>query len=178
MVLVGDSTDLDLLLEERIGDANIFIATTADDEMNMVACQLARSLGVSRTVAMVNKASYRQIYDLLGVDLAISPRILCAGRILRFVRSSSVGAVAVVGDGRGEVLELSVHLPKAKERKLKSLGLPRGAVIGAILRDKEVLIPTGDTMLRHGDHVILFTLAESLGDVEGVFRAASTFGVA
>ena len=68
MVLVGDGSDLDLLLEERIGDANVFIATTRDDENNMVACQLARSLGVERTVAVINKASYRKIYDLLGVD--------------------------------------------------------------------------------------------------------------
>ena len=169
MVLVGDSTDLDLLMEEHIGDANIFIATTADDERNMVACQLARSLGVARTIAMVNKASYRQIYDLLGVDLAISPRILCANRILRFVRSSSVGSVAVVADGRGEVLELEVHLSGGKEKKVKALGLPRGSVIGAILREDEVLVPTPETTVKDGDHVILFTLSENLGDIEDVF---------
>jgi len=176
MVLVGDSTDLALLMEERIGEANIFIATTSEDERNMVACQLARSLGVARTVAMVNKGSYRQIYDLLGVDLAISPRILCAGRILRFVRSSSAGAVAVVADGRGEVIEMAVHLPKAKERKVKNLGLPRGAVIGAILREDEVVIPTPDTTLRDEDHVILFTLAESLGEIQDIFRAPASYG--
>ncbi|MEM7306186.1 MAG: Trk system potassium transporter TrkA [Planctomycetota bacterium] len=171
MVLVGDSTDLDLLMEERIGEANIFIATTSDDERNMVACQLARSLGVARTIAMVNKAAYRQIYDLLGVDLAISPRILCANRILRFVRSSSVNSVAVVAGGRGEVLELGVHPRDHKERKVKSLGLPRGAVIGAIVRNDEVLIPSADTTVKPGDQVILFTLTEHLGDVEDVFRA-------
>jgi Trk K+ transport system NAD-binding subunit len=62
----------------------------------MVACQLARSLGVERTIALVNKGSYRQIYDLLGIDRAISPRVLCAQRIMRFVRSSSVSSIAVM----------------------------------------------------------------------------------
>ncbi len=175
MVLVGDSTDLDLLMEEHIGEANIFIATTADDERNMVACQLARSLGVSRTVAMVNKGSYRQIYDLLGVDLAISPRILCANRILRFVRSSSVNSIAVLADGRGEVLELEARLRDGKEKKVKNLGLPRGAVIGALVRDDEVIIPSAESNVKDGDQVILFTLPENMGDVEDIFRASGVF---
>ena len=175
MVLVGDGSDLDLLLEERVGDANVFIATTRDDENNMVACQLARSLGVERTVAVINKASYRKIYDLLGVDQAISPRVMCANRILRFVRSSSVNSIAVVADGRGEVLELEVHLTGGKSaRKVKNLGLPRGTVIGAIVRGQEVLIPAGDTVVHEGDQVILFTLPENLGAVEELFAGGTS----
>ncbi len=169
MVLVGDGSDLDLLLEERIGEANVFIATTRDDENNMVACQLARSLGVERTVAVINKASYRKIYDLLGVDQAISPRVLCANRILRFVRSSSVNSIAVIADGRGEVLELEVKRRGKGSRKVRNLGLPRGTVIGAIVRGGEVLIPSGDTVVEVGDQVILFTLPENLGVVENLF---------
>ena len=137
MVLVGDATDLDLLREERVGQANIFIATTNDDEDNMVACLLVKAEGVDRTVAMVNKASYGRIYDLLGLDLAISPRILCANSILRFVRSGSVASIAVIADGRGEVLELRAHLEGGRsERKVKNLGLPRGVLIGAIVREE------------------------------------------
>ena len=168
MVLEGDATDLELLLEERIGEANVFIATTGDDEDNMVACQLARSLGVERTVAMVNKASYRQIYDLLGIDQAISPRILCANSILRFVRSGSPSAIAVLGDGKGEVLELTARLDEPT--RVKNLGLPRGAVIGALVRGDLVKIPTGETMVEPGDQVIVFTLPETLEPVEKLFR--------
>ncbi len=176
MVLVGDSTDLDLLMEERIGDANVFIATTKDDERNMVACQLARSLGVERTVAMVNKASYRQIYDLLGVDRAISPRILCANHILRFVRSGSVSSIAVIGDGKGEVLEIEAfHRDGKAERKVKSLGLPRGTVAGALVRGDEVIIPNGDTPVRNGDQVILFTLPENIPAIEETFGSRERF---
>ena len=172
MVLVGDATDLDLLIEERIGDGNLFIATTDDDERNMVACQLARSLGVERTIAMVNKSSYRQIYDLLGIDRAISPRILCANRILRFVRSESVASIAVIAEGRAEVLELEAHFhdDKRKAHKVKNLGLPKGSVIGALVRGEEVFIPSGETVVEEGDHVILFTLPENLGSVEDFFK--------
>lgn len=168
LVLEGDATDLDLLLEERIGDANVFIATTGDDENNMVACHLAKSLTVERTVALVNKASYRQIYDLLGIDQAISPRVLCANSILRFVRSGSPAAIAVIGDGKAEVLELTARFSEAK--RIKNLGLPRGAVVGALVRGDVVKIPTGETQIEPGDQVIVFTLPENLEQVERTFR--------
>jgi len=172
MVLEGDATDLDLLYEERIGEANIFVATSGHDEQNMMACQLAKSLGVERTVAMVNKSSYRQIYDLLGVDMVIAPRILCANRILRFVRSGSVAAIAVIGEGRAQVLELEVHFDDSKgSRKVKSLGLPRGAVIGSLVRGDQVIIPDGDTSLASGDHLIIFTLPENVEQVCSLFSS-------
>jgi len=176
MVLVGDATDFNLLLDERVGEANVFVATTDDDENNMVACLLARSLKVERTVAMVNKASYQPIYDLMGIDLGISPRVLCANRILRFVRSGSVSSIAVIADGKGEVLELTAHLSGGRnDRKVKNLGLPRGAVIGALVRGDDVSIPTGDTVVEPGDQVILFTLPENLEKVESIFHAPDAF---
>ena len=170
LVLEGDATDLDLLLEENIGDANVFIATTGDDEDNMVACQLARSLGVERTVAMVSKASYRQIYDLLGIDQAISPRILVANSILRFVRSGSPAAIAVIGEGKAEVLELSVNL--LEPVKIRNLNLPRGSVIGARVRGDAVIVPSGDDSLAQGDSVIVFSLPENLSAVERLFQSS------
>lgn len=170
LVLEGDATELDFLLEERIGEANIFVATSGHDEQNMVSCQLAKALGVERTVAMVNKASYRQIYDLMNIDMVIAPRILCANRILRFVRSGSVAAIAVLGDGRAQVLEIEVHFSDGKGgRKIKSMDIPKGAVIGSLVRGDQVIIPNGDTQLSSGDHLIVFTLPENVEQVCELF---------
>lgn len=171
LVLEGDATDLDLLTEERIGEANVFIAATDEDEQNMIVCQLVRSLGVERTIAMVNKASYRQIYDLLGIDQAISPRILCANRILRYVRSSSVSSIAVIASGRAEVLEVEASFSGRKSRrKIKSLDLPRGAVVGALVHEDDVSVPHGESVVESGDHLIVFTLPENIDRILKTFR--------
>ena len=167
MILEGDATDLSLLEEERISGANIFIATTGDDEDNMVACHLAKALGVGRTVAMVNKASYIKIYDLLELDRAISPRLLCAKSILRFVRSGSPSAIAIIDDGKAEVLELTAKFSEG--RKVKSMNFPDKAKIGAVVNGDGVRIPTGDTVIEPGDHVIVLTLPEALEGVEKIF---------
>ncbi len=173
IVLEGDASDLDLLHEERIGEANIFIATSGDDEQNMVACLLVHSLGTERTIALVNKASYRQIYDLLGIDQAISPRILCANKILRFVRSGSISAISVLGEGKAEVIELEVRLPgKKTSAKVKSLDLPSGAVLGALVHGDDTCVPHGDTVVEEGDHVIVFALPELVDRVLEVFDAS------
>jgi trk system potassium uptake protein TrkA len=170
LVLEGDATDLDFLMEEQVGDVDVFIASTRDDEDNMIACQLAKSQGVERTVALVNKRAYSNVYNLMNIDVAVSPRLLCAQRILRFVRSDSVSSIAVIADGRAEVLELEAHFKGGKkERKVKNLGLPDGAKIGAVVRDEDVFIPNGESVVEDGDQVILFTLPDHIREVESIF---------
>ncbi|HKX45605.1 MAG TPA: Trk system potassium transporter TrkA, partial [Planctomycetota bacterium] len=177
MVLVGDAMDLDLLHEERIDEANVFIAATGDDEDNIMACQLAKSHGVERTVALVNKPSYIKLYDLLGIDFAISPRLLCANRILRVVRAGSINSVAVIGDGRAEILEIEARLRAGRgARKVKNLSLPRGVVIAAVVHGEDVVVPRGDTPIHDGDRLIVFTLPEHVEELSRLFRESEGGG--
>jgi trk system potassium uptake protein TrkA len=171
LVLNGDATDLDFLLEEKIGDADVFIAATNDDEDNMIACQLTKSQGVGRTVALINKRSYRNVYNLMNIDVAVSPRLQCAQQILRFVRSESISSIAVIAEGRAEVLELEAHFGGGKKScKVKNLDLPDGAKVGAVVREEDVFIPNGESVIEDGDQVILFTLPEEIRAVERIFR--------
>ncbi len=168
LVIEGDATDLDLLSEERVGEANVFVATTKDDENNMIACQLAKAQGINRSVALINKSSYTTVYDLLGLDQAVSPRLLCASKILRFVRAGSLSTISVLADGKAEVLELSA--PFREPVKVKALGLPKGAVIGAVIRGDSVKIARGDTTIQRGDRVIVFVLPGTHEAIEKLFR--------
>lgn len=168
-VLVGDATDFTLLQEERIATASVFVATTNDDEINMIACMLAKGHGAERTVALIQKSGYREVYDFLeGVDQAISPRALCAAHILRYVRAGSPRAISVIGQGAAEVLELQTTIKDAI--KVKKMGLPKGAVVGAIVHEESVSIATGDSVVRPGDTLIVFTVVEKLEEVERVLR--------
>ncbi|MBM4063015.1 MAG: Trk system potassium transporter TrkA [Planctomycetes bacterium] len=160
VVLHGDATDLHLLHEEHVGEADAFLGIAEADERNLMSCQLARTLGVRRTVALVHKPDYVSLYQQLGIDVAVSPRLLCAQRILGFVRSRSISTIATIEEGKAQVLELEVQAgsPLA-DKKLKDAGFPRGCVVGAITReDGTVLIPRGEDQLRAHDQMVIFVL--------------------
>ncbi|MBL8730444.1 MAG: Trk system potassium transporter TrkA [Planctomycetes bacterium] len=160
VVLHADPTDLNFLQEEHVGEADAFLGISNEDERNLMSCQLSRNLGVKRTVALVQKPDYVSLYQQLGIDVAVSPRLLCANRILAFVRSRSISTIATIEEGQAEVLELEVQ-PGSKliGKELKAAGFPRGCVVAAISReDGQVLIPRGDTELAAHDQLVIFVL--------------------
>ena len=167
VVLHADATDIGFLQEEHIGDADAFLGISEMDERNLISCQLARNLGVKRTVALVQKPDYVSLYQQLGVDVAVSPRLLCANRILSFVRTRSVSTIATIEEGKAEVLELEVPAgSKLVGRSLKDAGFPRGCVVGAIAReDGEIVIPRGEDEIRALDNLVLFVLNEVIDQV-------------
>jgi trk system potassium uptake protein TrkA len=175
VVLHAAATDINFLQEEHIGETNAFLGISDHDERNLMSCQLARNLGVGRTVALVQKPDYVSLYQQLGIDVAVSPRLLCANRILAFVRSRSISTIATIEEGKAEVLEIEVQ-PGSRlvGKKLKSAGFPRGCVIGAITReDGEVLIPTGEDQIQASDQLVLFVLdrvVDQVMDLAGIVR--------
>jgi len=167
VVLHGEATDLALLREERVGEADVFLGVSEDDERNLMSCQLAKRLGVARTLALVQKPDYVDIYHHLGIDVAVSPRLLCANRILSFVRSGSVSTIATIEEGKAEVLEIELQ-PGSRliGRTLAEVGFPRGCVVGAIAReDGEIRIPSGTDDFRALDNLVVFVLREVVDEV-------------
>lgn len=167
VVLHGDATDLALLQEEHVGEADAFLGLSDEDEKNLMSCQLARSLDVKRTVALVQKPDYVSIYQQIGVDVAVSPRLLCANRILSFVRGGSISTIATIEEGKAEVLEVEIKPgSKLAGRTLAKAGFPRGCVVGAIARENgEIVIPSGEDELRATDSLVLFVLNEVVAKV-------------
>jgi len=170
MVIHGDGTDHALLTEIGAANADVFVATGGQDEKNLLACQLAKAMGVKKTIALVEKPDYVTLYPRLGIDAAISPRLLVAQKILRYVRSGLISTIAVIQEGKAEVIEMKA-LPESKivGTPLSRVGFPKGAVIGSILRKEEVIIPDGDEVIQPDDSCIIFTFLSTVPQVEKLF---------
>ena len=169
LVLHEDGTSQDLLLQEGVNRTDTFIAVTGDDRVNLLAALYARQLGARRTIAGISRAEFAPLSEALGVDMTISPRLLAAGTILRFVRRGDVVAVTLLESG-AEMIEMRApERSRIVGRPLSEVGFPEGALVGAILRNGRVIIPSGREMMQPGDDAVVFTLPAAIDEVEHLF---------
>ncbi|MGH7545212.1 MAG: Trk system potassium transporter TrkA [Gemmatimonadota bacterium] len=170
LVLHGDATDMELLETEGIEAIDGFVALTGSDDTNMLSSLLAKTHGVKKVVALIQKLDYIPLVSRVGIDAAVSPRLSTVNAILRYVRRGRVVSVASLRSIEAEAIEFNVPAQSpAVGRPVAKLELPDAALIGAIIRDDEVLVPTGQDALRAGDTAILFTLPEAIPELERIF---------
>ncbi|MDQ7015007.1 MAG: Trk system potassium transporter TrkA [Gammaproteobacteria bacterium] len=180
IVLLGDAADRELLLEENIEDTDIFCAVTNDDEANILSAMLAKRMGATKVMALINKPAYVDLVESGIIDIAISPQQVTIGTLLTHVRRGDVVAVHSLRRGAAEAIEAVAHgdrkTSKVVGRRLDALKLPKGTSIGALVRGEEVLIAHDDVVIEAEDHVILFLVDKSrIQEVEQLFQVAVTF---
>ncbi len=169
-VLHGDGTDVRRLLAEGISEADALATITDDDPTNLLAALLGKRYGAKKAVALFKRPDLIPLVESLGIDAPISPRLLTASVILKFVRRGRVLSVFELPESEAETLEVVV-LPgtPAAGRALGALGLPPECLVGALVRGDEVLVPNRETTLEVGDHVILLALPRAIGAIEHLF---------
>ncbi|HUG79659.1 MAG TPA: Trk system potassium transporter TrkA [Burkholderiales bacterium] len=180
LVLNGDTTDEELLGEEAVADMDLFVAVTNDDENNIMSSLLARRMGARRVVALINRRSYVDLLQSGQIDIAISPAQATIGTLLAHVRRGDVVAVHSLRRGAAEALEAVVHGDrnscKLTDRRIEEIDLPPGTTIGAVVRADEVIMAHHDTVIRAGDHVIVFVNdKKNLPRVEKLFQVSAGF---
>jgi trk system potassium uptake protein len=170
LIFHGDATDLELLEMEAIGDADGFVAYTGSDETNLLSCLLAKSLGARKVISLIDRFDYVPLVSRVGVDAAVSPRLAAVNAIMSYVRRGSVLAVATLKGTKAQGIEFDVSSRLAiAGRPLAHVRLPKGSLIGAIIRGDKVIIPGGDDMILAGDRVIVFVVPDALRAVEELF---------
>lgn len=171
-VIHGDATRHAVLEEERVGDADIFIALCGHDELNLMSALQAREMGVPYLTVTVNRADYGPIVERLGVHHAVSPRILTGNRILMLVGRFPVLSAALLHDGRAEVVELVAEVgSRVAGKKIgKEIRFPKGTILGAIVRGQDVIVPGAGDTIQPGDTCIAFALAPAVDALSRMFR--------
>lgn len=199
LVLAGDATDEELLEQENIADMDIFLALTNDDEDNIMSASLAKRMGCNRVVALINRRAYADMVQGGPIDIGISPAHVSIGSLLAHVRRGDVAAVHSLRRGAAEALELVAHgdssSSKVVGRRIADIDWPEGVTVAALVRDFEhvesvrvrddgtvdrrygkVEIAHGDSVIRAGDHVIIFCVDKKLvRKVERLFQVGFTF---
>jgi trk system potassium uptake protein TrkA len=167
LVLRADGSDIDFLQQEGIKETDGFVAVTGLDEENLLIALLAKQMGAKQVVAKVSRPAYTTLVERLGVDNAVSPRLITVSEILRFIRGGKLLNLFVLLNGQGEVVELMVQAgSKLANKALKKAGLPKGVIIGAILRGKDTIIPDGNEVIKENDRLVVFTIGNYLKTVE------------
>lgn len=161
MIICGDGTNVDLLEAEEIGNNDIIICLTDDDKLNLLVALLGRHFGVSKTFVRVGRPEYITLMEQVGIDVVFSPRLLTSGEILRQVRKGDLVTISTFEGSKAEAIELVIsHDSPLAGKALRDVKLPGKALVGAVVRGEETIVPTGETYLYEADHVVLFTLPE------------------
>ena len=184
LVLEGDAADEDLLIDENVGEMDLFVSLTSDDEDNILSAMLAKRLGARRVIALINRRVYAEMMQGSTIDIALSPAQTVIGELLAHVRRGDVAAVHSLRRGAAEAIEGvargDARTSRLVGRRIDEIPLPPGARMGALVRgtgnDCEVLMPHHDLMIEADDHVIIFIPDKrQLRAVEKLFQVSAFF---
>ena len=174
-IVCGDATRSDVLLEDGITSADAFVALTGEDGDNIITSMYAKSCGVSKIVAKVNRAHFSEILENSGLDSIVTPKEIVAQQLARYVRAmsnslgSSMETLYRLADGKVEALEFRVSEDSACVGiPLRQLRLKPNILISAIIRGSKSILPDGNTVIQPGDHAVIVTAAGRLKNMDSI----------
>jgi trk system potassium uptake protein TrkA len=170
LVICDDPTDPATLGSLNLSERDAILALTGWDEVNVLGSLVAKALGASMAAARFNRIEYVNLLGGAGIDAAVSSRLIAAGAILRFVRRGRIHSVVTFNDTDAEAIEIEVAADgPAVGRTVQELGIPRGAVIGGVIRGDQTFVPGGSSRIAVGDRVIFFSLPDCIQAIEALF---------
>lgn len=171
LVIYGDGRDLDLLKEENVDEMDAFVAVTGRSETNIMACLVAKSKGVKRTIALVENIDFFKLSKDIGIDTLINKKVLAANSIFRYIRKGDVLEMTILNNVDAEILEFNVHEnSKITKKVIREHHFPREAIIGGVIRNGKGIIPLGDFLVLPDDKVIVCCLPNAVPKVEKYFN--------
>lgn len=176
VVIHGDALETDILEECNIENTEMIVAVSNDDEVNILSSLLAKRHGCQRATALINTTSYSSIISNLGIENAVNPRAITVSRILQHVRRGPIRSVHTIADGLGEIIEAeALEKSGLVGTPIRETKLPQGAIVAAVLRGENVILPCGDTVILPRDRVVVFCLTEAVKKVEKLFSVRVDF---
>ena len=169
VVLCGDGSDQSLLAEENIGDIDVVVTLTDDEETNILASLLATRMGAQKSITKISKFSYFPLMKAIGLEQVVSPRLSAINTILHHIRKGKVLSVISLKGEQAEVIEaIALETSEIVGKPLKNISFPKGALVAGIIRKENIIIPTGDSVIEPDDRVIIFAIKQAVPKIEKI----------
>lgn len=169
VVLCGDGSDQGLLTEENIKDMDVVITVTNDEETNILVSLLAKQMGAKKTITRISKFSYFPLMSPIGLEQVVSPRLSAVNSILQHVRRGKVLQAKAIKNEQAEVMEaVALETSDIVGKPIRKISLPKGALVTGIIRKDDVIIPSGDSIIKPDDRIIIFAKREAIPKIEKI----------
>ncbi len=169
IVLHGDGSDQNLLNEENIGDIDVVVTLTNDEETNILSSLLARRLGAGKAITKISKFSYFPLMTAIGIEQVVSPRLSAINTILQHIRRGKLlSAVSLKGEQAEAMEAVALETSEIVGKPLKKISFPKGAIVAGIIRGDEIIIPTGDSVIEPNDRTIIFAHRSAISGIEKI----------
>ncbi|MCL7414656.1 MAG: Trk system potassium transporter TrkA [ANME-2 cluster archaeon] len=172
MVINGDGTNVDILSDVNIPGMDAVVSVTNSDEKNLLCSLLAKQLGAIKVMARVDRTEYTQLFEMVGVDVAMSSREATVNEVLKStLLKTGIQSITTLEGEKAEVLELTAREgSKIVKKPLKSVKFPKGAIVSTVVHGNSIIVPDGNTQIHPDDRVIVFTKLEMVSEVEELFK--------
>ena len=153
LVICGNGTNSKLLEETNIEDADYFIATTGNDEANLLSCILVRKYDVPNIIARVSNPDHEEAFKEVGIDQVISPEITAASQLQQYVTRPNVAELMTLGEGDAEILDMTITNDKIIGKRFKDISPTKEFIIIATYQKGKLVIPQPDNTISRGEKV-------------------------
>ena len=176
VILHGDGSDKKLFLEENVSQTDVLISVTNNDETNILVSLLAKNLGVENTITRISKSNYFPLLATIGIERIVSPRLSAVSSILKQVRKGKVLSDISISGERGEFIEaIALETSDITNKPLRKISFPKGTLLVCIIRNSQIMIPTGESIVKPGDRIILFAVKQAVKNLEKLLTVKLDF---
>ena len=170
LVICGSGTDIKTLEEANIQDADFFVATTGNDETNLLSCILVREYGIPKVIARVSNPDHEEAFRKVGIDEVINPERTAAGYLEKVITRPHVADLTAFGQGDAEILDMIVTNNKVIGKQIYEVSPDDDYIIIARYENGKLEIPKQDDLLTKGEKISILVKREALKSTEKKFE--------
>jgi trk system potassium uptake protein TrkA len=171
LVICGNGTDKKILEEANVSDADVFVAATGNDEVNLLSCILVKDYKIKKVIARVSDPAHEKVFKNVGIDSVVSPELTAASYLEKLIIRPKIADLVIIGKGNAELLDITVTNKNVFNKKTSELSPTKDFIISALHENGDITIPDDTTVLKEGQKISVLVKTHAIKKVEDMFTA-------